>query len=104
MSVQSPPGGVAPGRPSKKRAGREGRTIVCLDETGHSFRARPGTTWARRRVTPARRRLSKRREVSSVVALTPAGQLYARHVRGSVSSQVVIRALRPFRRQIGHPS
>jgi transposase len=74
-----------------------------LDETGHSFRARPGTTWARRGVTPILQRLSKRREVSSVVAVTPAGQLYARHVRGSVSSPVVIRALQHFRRQIGRP-
>jgi transposase len=49
------------------------------------------------------RRLSKRREVSSVVAVTPAGRLYARHVRGSVSSQVVIWALRHFRRKIGRP-
>ena len=54
-------------------------------------------------MTPVLRRLSKRREVSSVVAVTPAGRLYARHVRGSVSSQVVIRALRHFRRKIGRP-
>jgi hypothetical protein len=54
-------------------------------------------------VTPVLQRLSKRREVSSVVAVTPAGQLYARHVRGSVSSPVVIRALQHFRRQIGRP-
>ena len=51
-------------------------------------------------MTPVLRRLSKRREVSSVVAVTPAGRLYARHVRGSVSSQAVIRALRHFRRKI----
>jgi transposase len=54
-------------------------------------------------VTPVLRRLSKRREVSSVVAVTPAGRLYARHGRGSVSRQVVIRALRHFRRKIGRP-
>lgn len=56
-----------------------------------------------RGVTPVLRRLSKRREVSSVVAVTPAGQPYARHVRGSISGQVVIRALRHFRRKIGRP-
>src|SRR5215218_7191037 len=103
MSARSPPGRAAAGSPSKQRASREGRTIVFLDETGHSFRARPGTTWARRGATPVLRRLSKRREVSSVVAVTPAGRLYARHVRGSVSSRVVIRALRHFRRKIGRP-
>jgi transposase len=49
------------------------------------------------------RRVSKRREVSSVVAVTPDGRLYARHVRGSVTSQTVIQALRSFRRQVGTP-
>jgi hypothetical protein len=49
------------------------------------------------------RRVSKRREVSSIVAVTPHGRLYARHVRTSVSSETVISALRAFRRQIGTP-
>jgi transposase len=49
------------------------------------------------------RRLSKRREVSSIVAITPGGRLYARHFRTSVSSQTVIAALRYFRRKIGVP-
>ena len=49
------------------------------------------------------RRVSKRREVSSVVAVTPAGRLYARHFRGSIASGAVIQALRHFRRKIGRP-
>jgi transposase len=49
------------------------------------------------------RRVSKRREVSSVVAVTPDGRLYARHVRGTLSSHTVILALRYFRRQVGTP-
>jgi transposase len=49
------------------------------------------------------RRVSKRREVSSVVAVTPDGRLYARHFRTSVSSRTVILVLRDFRRQIGTP-
>ena len=49
------------------------------------------------------RRVSKRREVSSVVAVTPDGRLYARHFRGSVSSETVIQALRHFRRKVGAP-
>jgi transposase len=77
--------------------------VLFLDETGHSFRQRPGTTWARRGVTPLLRRASKRREISSVVAVTADGRLYARHVRGSVSSGTVILALRHFRRKIGTP-
>jgi DDE superfamily endonuclease len=49
------------------------------------------------------RRLSKRREVSGIVAVTPDGRLYARHFRGSISSQRVILALRHFRRKVGAP-
>lgn len=49
------------------------------------------------------RRVSRRREVSSIVAVTPDGRLYARHFRGSISSQSVILALRHFRRKIGAP-
>ena len=48
-------------------------------------------------------RVSKRREVSSVVAITPDGRLLARHFRTSVSSDTVILTLRYFRRQIGTP-
>jgi transposase len=49
------------------------------------------------------RRVSKRREVSSIVAITPDGRLYARHFRSSVSSNTVISALRYVRRKIGTP-
>ena len=86
MGARLPPGRNARGGPSKKRARREGRTVVFLDETGHTFRARPGTTWARRGVTPVLTRLTQRREASSIVAITPAGQL-------SVSVNVVAACL-----------
>ena len=99
----SPPGRGASGWRSKKKARREGRTLLFLDETGHSFRQRPGTAWARRGATPLLRRVSKRREVSSIVAVTPDGRLYARHFRGSISSRRVILALRHFRRKVGAP-
>ena len=103
MSAPSLPGRGASGSRSKKKARREGRTLLFLDETGHSFRQRPGTTWARRGATPLLRRVSKRREVPSIVAVTPDGRLYARHVRGAVSSRTVILALRHFRRKVGAP-
>jgi transposase len=78
-----------------------------VDETGHTFRARFGTTWARRGRPPVLRRLSQRREVSSIVALVaPLGRparLYARHFRGSIHGQQVVIALRHVRRQIGQP-
>src|SRR3954454_21038564 len=103
MSAPSPPGRGGSGSRSKKKARREGRTLLFLYETGHSFRQRPGTTWARRGATPLLQRVSKRREVSSIVAVAPDGRLYARHFRGSVSSPTVILALRHFRRQVGAP-
>ena len=87
----------------EQKALREHRTLLLWDETGHSVRARPDTTRARRGLTPVLRRVSKRREVSSVVAVTPDGRLYARHVRTSVSSETVISVLRSFRRQVGTP-
>jgi hypothetical protein len=49
------------------------------------------------------RRVSKRRAVSSVVAVTPDGRLSARHFRTSIASRCVILALRDFRRKIGMP-
>ncbi len=87
----------------EKKAQREHRTLLLWDETGHSFRARPGATWARRGLTPVLRRVSKRREVSSIVAITPDGRLYARHFRTSISSRCVIQALCYVRRTIGTP-
>jgi hypothetical protein len=53
-------------------------------------------------MTPVLQRVSKRREVSSIVAITPDGRLYARHFRVSVSSETVILALR-YVHQIGAP-
>jgi transposase len=79
-----------------------------VDETGHTFRARLGTTWALVGHRPVLRRLSKRREVSSIVLLTapldgaPA-RLYARHFRGTISWREVLRALPYFRRRVGRP-
>jgi len=52
---------------------------------------------------PVLRRRSGRREVSSLVAVTPDGRLYARHFIGSVDGGAVIAALRHVRRQIGTP-
>jgi transposase len=47
--------------------------------------------------------VSKRREVSSVIAVTPTGRIAARHVLGTVKGPDVIRALQHFRRVLGCP-
>jgi transposase len=85
----------------EKKARQERRTLVLVDETGHTFRARTGTTWARRGTTPVLKRISKRREVSSIVGITPEGRLAARHFRGSIDSEKVILTLRYFQRRFG---
>src|SRR3954452_7820998 len=87
----------------EKKSQREHRTLLLVDETGHSFRIRPGTTWARRGLTPVLRRGGKRGGGSSIVAITPDGRLYARHFRASISSRCVIQALRFFRQKVGTP-
>lgn len=47
--------------------------------------------------------LSRRREVSSLVVVTPAGQLYARHQTGTVNTRAVLAALPYLRRQLATP-
>lgn len=92
----------------EKRARREGRVLAFLDETGHTFRAKVGTTWAPKGHPPVLRRVSRRREVSSIVLVTtpldgqPA-RLYARHFAGTIDSERVIECLPYFRRQVGRP-
>ncbi len=79
-----------------------------MDETGHTFRARVGTTWAPVGERPVLRRVSRRREVSSIVLITtpldgaPA-RLYARHFRGTITWREVLQALPYFRRHVGRP-
>lgn len=89
----------------KKGARRGGRAIVFVDETGHTFRATFGTTWAPIGRLPVLRRVSQRREISSIVGLVaPVGgqaRLYARHFAGAIHGDQVILALRYFRRRIG---
>lgn len=102
--------GVAQARLAAQHKGalRSGRAVLFLDETGHTFLARLGTTWAPRGQPPRLRRVSQRRALSSIVALVapvadhPARR-YARHVPGSVHGEQVIVALRHFRRQVGCP-
>lgn len=61
------------------------------------------TTWAPAGHPPVLRRRSRRREISSIIAVTPAGRVTARHVWGTVHGPEVIRALRHFRRVLGTP-
>jgi transposase len=81
--------------------------VLFVDETGHTFRARFGPTGAPVGRPPVLRRVSGRREVSTIAALRaplagPA-RVYARHFRGSIHGEQVLLALRHFRRRVGRP-
>lgn len=79
-----------------------------LDETGFTYRARVGTTWAPVGRVPVLHRQSKRREVSSLIDVTAPldgrpPQLFARHVLGTIHGEEIIVGLRYFRARIGRP-
>jgi transposase len=77
--------------------------IVFIDETGFSFRCRPATTWAPKGRTPVLRRISKRRAVSTAIALTLSGRIYKRHFDHSVHGVDVVAFLRHLQRFLsGH--
>ena len=79
--------------------------LALLDETGHSFRARVGSTWVPVAHAPVLRRVERyRREVTSIVALTAPlrpserSRIVARHIEGSVHGPDIIAFLRYLRR------
>jgi transposase len=74
--------------------------IVFIDETGFSFRSRPGTTWAPKGRTPVLRRISKRRELSTAVGLTLSGRIYKRHFDHAVHGADFVAFLRHLQRWI----
>jgi hypothetical protein len=87
----------------QKKARRRGAEIVFVDETGFSFRAKTGTTWAPRGQTPILRRVSKRREWSTVIGLTWSGKIYKRHVAPPIGATDMLVALQHFQRHISRP-
>ena len=86
-----------------KKARQLGATIAFVDEVGFSFLSKTGTTWAPRGQTPVLRRVSQRRALSTVVALTTTGKLLKRHFRRAVRGVEVVIALRHFRRHLPGP-
>jgi transposase len=87
----------------EQKARRRGAAIVFVDETGFSCRAKTGTTWAPKGQTPILQRVSKRRELSTVIGLTLAGKIYKRHFEHSISATAILIALRHFQRYIAGP-
>jgi len=73
---------------------------VFWDETGFSFRSRVGLTWAPRGQTPIFRRVSKRREVSTIVGLTVSGRILKRHFKRTIEGPDVVIFLRYLRQRL----
>jgi transposase len=85
---------------AQKKARRQQAKIVFVDETGCSFRAKTGTTWAPMGQTPVLRRVSKRRELSTVIGFTRSGRIYKRHVAHAICGEDIVLTLRHFRHYI----
>lgn len=86
-----------------KKARQLRATIAFVDEVGFSFLSKTGSTWAPRGQTPTLRRVSQRRALSTVVALTTTGKLLKRHFRHAVRGVDVLVALQHFRRHLPGP-
>jgi transposase len=87
----------------QKQAQRTGAQIVFVDETGFSCRAKTATTWAPVGQTPVLRRVSQRRELSTVVGLTLSGKIYTRHFEHAVCGEDIVAALQHFQRHVPGP-
>ena len=74
-----------------------------MDEVGFSFLSATAHTWAPQGQTPVLRRVSQRRVLSTVVALTTSGKLFKRHFGRAVRGEDVLVALRHFRRHLPGP-
>ena len=76
---------------------------MFVDETGFSFRAKTGTTWAPRGRTPVLRRVSQRRALSTVIGLTLSGRIYKRHFAHAICGDDMVVPLRHFQRHVPGP-
>jgi transposase len=80
-----------------------GASIAFVDEVGFSFLAPVAHTWAAQGQTPVLRRVSQRRVISTVVALTTPGKLFKRHFQRALHGEDVVVALRHFGRHLPGP-
>lgn len=74
--------------------------ILLVDEVGFGFLTKPASTWAPLGQTPLLRRISQRRVLSTIAALSLSGHLFKRHFDHAVKGEDVVIALRHFQRQM----
>ena len=87
--------------PRLKKARRTGAEIVFIDEFGFSFQEPLGRTWAPCGQRPVVKRVTtKRRVLSTAVALTLSGKIYKQHVPGSFNALAVIAVLKHLERYL----
>lgn len=88
---------------AKKKAAKEGREIVFIDESG--FRVQPlvATTWARRGETPVARYQNAKHHLSVISAVTNTGRLFYGMEERALVSQDVIKFVRRVQRCVGKP-
>lgn len=86
--------------PDQQKARRLGAIIIFIDETGFPCLAPLGPTWAPVARTPRLRRLSNRREQSTIVGLTATGRVFKLHYPHPIRGEQVVPFLRHLRRRL----
>ena len=87
---------------AKKKANREGRTIVFIDESGLSERPSVVRTWSLRGQTPILQHSFTWKQLSAIAGLS-FRQFYFRFFPGAIRSEQIIEFLNALKQQIGRP-
>lgn len=86
---------------AQKKAKREGRTIVFIDESGLSERPSVARTWSLRGQTPILQHSFTWKQLSAIAGLS-FWQFYFRFFPGAIRSEQIIEFLGALKRQIKH--
>lgn len=87
---------------AQKKAKREGRTIVFIDESGLSERPSVARTWSLRGHTPVLQHSFTWKQMSAIAGLS-FWQFYFRFFAGAIRSEQIIDFLGALKRQIKRP-
>jgi len=87
---------------AQKKAQREGRTIVFIDESGLSERPSVARTWSLRGQTPVLQHSFTWKQLSTIAGLT-FQQFYFRFFPGAIRSEQIIEFLGALKQQIKQP-
>lgn len=85
---------------AQKKARREARTIVFVDESGLSEKCPVTRTWAKRGCTPIIQQSFSWNQISAIAGLS-AWRFYFRFFDGSIKTPQIIEFLAALKRQIG---